>query len=253
MKFLLIGVVQLLCIISFGQDSTIKKQIRYTQTRYVRTQLNENTIVKDSTGNQLAYNVWKPKYDSGDFTLTRKEITDSVYTLKWLSAEAKQKQYERAPAPRQSPYFKNGEKIRPFKTIDISGNKIDLEKFHDKIVVINFFTTENCGSCKREMMAINEFVMESGKDQQVVVLFISCSNKAEIEAFLKNPGSKLNTVIADDSRKVTGMYGIKTYPVNVVIDGNSIVRFHSYGTSPKNVDYIKQTINAIIKEKGVNF
>jgi peroxiredoxin len=229
------------------------KRIKYTKTHYERRVFNESTVVKDSLGNQLSYNSWKPKYESGDFTLTKKDISDSIYTLRWLSAEAKKQRYENAPAPRQTPYFKNGEKIRSFITRDIYGNKIDLESFHDKVVVINFFTTADCGSCKREMVALNELVNELGKKQEVVVLSVTCTNKPETKEFLKNLGTQLSTVISDEDRKITGMYGIKTYPVNVVIDGNGIVRFHSYGTSPKNIDYIQKTIEAIIKEKGVSF
>lgn len=252
MKYFLLPLFLLACINSSGQDS-VKRQIKYTQTRYERRVFNESSIVKDSLGNRLSYNIWKPKYESGDFTLSKKEISDSVYTLKWLSAEAKKMQHDKAGPPRMSPYFSNGEKIRPFVTKDIYGNKIDLEKFHDKVVVINFFTTEECGSCKREMISLNEIVNDLSKDQQVVVLSVTCSPKAVTVEFIKNLGIQLSPVISDEDRKITGLYGIKTFPVNVVIDGNGIVRYHSIGASPKNVDYIKQTIEAIIKEKGAGF
>jgi peroxiredoxin len=250
MKSSLLSLFLLATFTSSGQDTT-KTQIRYTKTRAVRTEMKEYTIVKDSTGKQLDYAVWKPLYDSGDFTFTKKEITDTTYTLKWFSPEMKKKQYENAPAPRLSPFFKNGEKIRTFKTKDVSGNAIDLDQYHGRIVVINFFIAGECAGCKREMAAISEVINEIDKSQPVTFLAITRYSKSEVEKFLNTKDSKY-TIVTED-KEIAASYGIKTYPVYVVIDGEGIVRFHTYGTSPKNVDFIKRTINAIIKEKGASF
>jgi peroxiredoxin len=234
------------CISGLGQQT-----IKYTERRAVRMEVKEYTVVKDSTGKQYDYAVWKPKYDSGDFTLTKKELTDTVYTLKWLSPEMKKKRLENAPPPRLSPYFKNGEKMRSFSSKDISGNKVGLEQFHGKIVVINFFLAGDCASCKREISAVNAIVNELGKDHPVEFLAVSRYSRSEVEEFLGSTDVK-HTIVSD-AKEITGMYGINIFPVYVVIDGDGIVRFHTYGTSPRTVDYIRQTIISIIKEKGTTF
>jgi peroxiredoxin len=249
MKYSLIPLFLLLCIIGYGQDTTVKKQIRYTETKMVRTVFNENTIVKDSTGKQLAYSEWKPKYDSGDYTFSRKDINDTVYTLKWFSPELKKRQHDTAPPPRLSPFFKNGEKIKSFNAKDIEGNKIELEQFRDKVVVINFFVTGDCASCKREMKAVNEALTEFG--DRVVFLPVTNSSKKEVKEFLKSSDQKFIPI--SDGRHIADLYGINKFPLYVVVDGEGIVRFHTYGTSPKNVEYIKKTVIAIIKEKGTSF
>ncbi len=78
----------------------------------------------------------------------------------------------------------------------------------------------------------------------MISLFIKFNHEAsEIETFLKN--IPFNYQIIDKGRWLASNYSINSYPTNVVIDKEGIVKFHSTGYSLQLPYWIEKTIEEI--------
>jgi peroxiredoxin len=228
-----------------------QQTIKTKEVGFRRIKVDSTLQVNDSLGNRLPYKKWKPLYDSGDYTFFLKNPDDSVHILKWLSPEKKQQMYQSAPPPRASVYFKTGEKIASFTAKDIYNNKISLEQFKGKIVVLTFWVTE-CGSvCIREMTELNGIVKDYSSFNDIVYLAVFTDDKSKVKEFLKP--ITFDYTIIPDGRDVQKIYGIAVTPTHVVIDKEGYIRFHSVGTSLKTGLYIRKTIDEILKISGSNF
>jgi thiol-disulfide isomerase/thioredoxin len=214
----------------------------------VKARLDETSVVRDASGNQYAYEDWKKMLQSGEYNIKRnKNDKDEVtYLISRMTAEEKDLLIANASRPKESPYFTNGEKFHPFKTKDMYGKKINLKELAGKIVVINFWFV-NCGPCRKEIPDLNELVKSYSKDSSTVFLAIALDDSYDLKNFLVQ--MPFDYTIIDSGRNLADRYGIKTYPTNVVIDKEGIVRFHSHGYSIATAKWIKKTIE---EAKGVN-
>jgi thiol-disulfide isomerase/thioredoxin len=204
----------------------------------------ENSIVRDSSGQQYSPVLWKALLNTGDYTLlTAKGMENTDFILKRLSPEEKKRIAASTPPPSESKYFTTGEKIKSFTERDIKGNKYKLKEMQGKIVVINFWFI-NCAPCRQEIPELNEMVKEYSANPDVVFLAIALDPKSDIETFLEKFPFDYN--IIENGRYIVDMYGVKSYPTHVVLDREGIVRFHTTGLSRKTVSGVKKAIDDII-------
>lgn len=147
------------------------------------------------------------------------------------------------PKPRESSYFKTGEKTPLFKTSDIDGNKIDLRDSSGRIIVLNFWFI-NCGPCRREIPDLNALADSLGTDGRVKFYGIALDGKAQLRDFLgKLP---FHYTIIDNGYSIANKYGIKGFPTHVIIDGEGKVYFHTTGLSFNTVYWLKKSINELL-------
>jgi peroxiredoxin len=136
-----------------------------------------------------------------------------------------------------------GKKAFPFSVTDISGNKYTLEKMKRKVIVINFWFVE-CKPCVMEIPELNDLV-EKYKDKEVVFLGFATNDKSKIEDFLKTKTYKYNIIA--DSKELSELYRVNSYPTHIVIDMNSIISYYITGLGPTTIKDLDTQIESMIK------
>lgn len=212
-----------------------------------RLKLTETTVVKDSGGTAYPSEVWRMLLMRGEYDLRpidpQNESTE--FLLVKLTEEQKLRRLEKMPKPRESDFFKTGNELGLFKTLDIRGNKINLKEEKGKIIVLNFWFI-NCPPCKAEIPALNEIAdMYKGNDS-IRFVAIALDAKSELRDFLK--GFPFNYNIIDNGRYLADRYGIRSYPTHVVIDQQGKIYFHTTGLAMNTVYWLKKSIADLLSQ-----
>jgi len=204
--------------------------------------LDENSIVKDSTGFQYPYIIWRNLFQSGKYGIKSMRIANAAkheFLLYAFSGKELAERMERMPKPRETTIFKTGTKLRNFKATDITGKKYELKELAGKTVVLNFWFI-NCPPCRKEIPELNILVSQYQDNPDVVFLAIALDEKYEIKEFLKKSPFLYN--IIDRGRFLSDQYHVKLYPTHVVLDGQGVVKFHSDGLANNTIYWIGKTI-----------
>ena len=203
--------------------------------------ITESTIVKDTSGNVVPYNIWTRLMITGRYKF--KNLKDSPeFIIYRLSDEEYEKVLETLPKPNESKFFRTGSNFSHFKTTDINDNKVNTKNLAGKIIVLNFWFI-NCPPCIMEMPELNKLTETYKSDSSVVFFAIALDKKYELEQFLKN--KSFGYTIIDNGRFITDQYKITSYPTNVIIDQNGKVYFHSSGLSVGTVHWLKKSIDEL--------
>jgi thiol-disulfide isomerase/thioredoxin len=208
--------------------------------------IDQNTVVKTEGGMIMPYAVWQKMLQSGDFTLKLSAPGASDFIIYGMSAEQKAMAAERLksrlstlPKPRATDVFKEGEKFKGEKMVDMNGTKYDLRNLNSKIYVINFWFI-NCAPCKKEIPELNELVAKYKDNKDVVFLAIALDKNYELRDFLKTTTYNYNVI--DDGKFYADKYGVKSYPTHVVIGKDGIIKFSTLGLAINTVYWIEKTI-----------
>ena len=129
--------------------------------------------------------------------------------------------------------FEQGEYALDFLAIDMNGNYVKLSDLKGKVVVLNFWFIQ-CKPCIMEMPELNE-VADSYDSDDVVFIGITFDSKELVENFLKQ--TKFNYTITPDASDAITIYGVNSYPTNMVInqDGQIVLKEIGYRTNMKEV------------------
>jgi peroxiredoxin len=213
-----------------------------------QVRLDENAVVKDSAGTKYAPEVWKALLMHG-YTIKAVDPGDAntEFLLVRLSDEEQARRLERMPKPRESSFFKTGEKMGSFKTRDINGNKIDLKALEGKIVVLNFWFV-NCSPCRMEIPDLNKMVDSFKTNNKIVFIAIALDDRSILKSFLEK--TPFNYNIIDGGKFIADKYGVRSYPTHVVIDTEGKVYFHTSGLSTNTVYWLSKTIKELLSKTG---
>ena len=149
------------------------------------------------------------------------------------------------PVPKTSESFPVGKKITYYNLKDIEGNKISVDDLKGKIVVLNFWFIA-CPPCRKEMPGLNELAFEFARKTDVVFIAIATDKKWTLKDFIKTHPLAYHVIA--EGQVFTDRYRIHTYPTNVVLDKNGIVRFSDEGFSNTTQYWLRNYINECEKE-----
>jgi peroxiredoxin len=234
MRYIFLLLTHLLLVSAFAQE---------------RVKLDENTIVKDSTGAVLPYSVWQSLLMQRDFSLRREngENGSPVFVLYRLTEKQKEERLSKMPKPRESTFFTTGEKISLFNVKDIQGNKINLKDAKGKIIVLNFWFID-CKPCRQEIPDLNNLVAQFENNPDIIFVAIALDSRSDLKDFLKT--TPFNYHIVDDGKYFADKYGIRMYPTHVIVDGEGKVRFHTSGLAMNTVEWLKKSIDALLPQQA---
>ena len=227
-KLLLTAVVILICFCSANAQQ--------------RQPVTESSVVKDSLGAVLPYNIWSSLLITGHYKIKADAKVNTEFILYRLSDEEYEKVLGTMPKPKESNFFITGSKFSHFKTTDIDGNKINTKNLAGKIIVLNFWFI-NCPPCRMEMPELSKLADTYRSDSSVVFLAIALDKKNDLEEFLK--GGRFGYTIIDNGRFITEQYRINGYPTNVIVDQNGKVFFHSTGLNVGTIYWLKKSIEEL--------
>lgn len=217
------------------------------QTRF---QLNENSVVKDTAGTVYPASIWQALLMKG-YSLKPVDPKNPAteFLLVKLTDKQQQERLAKAPKPRESAFFKTGEKLSLFNTTDINNNKINLKNATGKIIVLNFWFI-NCGPCRREIPDLNELVDSFKNNDKVQFVAVALDDKGSIEEFLKLLPFKYT--IVDNGRFIADKYGVRSFPTHVIINTDGKVYFHTTGLTTNTVYWLHKTIKELLEQDAAN-
>lgn len=129
----------------------------------------------------------------------------------------------------------NKQKASPFTLTDIDGNKVSLEDFVGKVVVLDFFYIR-CGWCDDEFLELMK-IYQIYHNNDVVIISISVDPNYDtidrLIEFKRGPNSysdlnyEISWILTRDTNDVTTKYGINVAPTTVIIDKEGYLSPHS--------------------------
>ena len=205
-----------------------------------------NSIVRDADSVIIPYNVWVKlvctfKYDT-------KPINPDDDSTEFLLYPIPQEQLHKDSLikPPESKYFTTGKPIINFSDKDINGNRYNLKKLRGKIIVLHFGHFQN-NIFPNELSDLNDLVDSFKNNKEVIFISICKYMKWDVEDFLKVTPFKYNVIA--NAQNIIKNYGIYSYPINVIIDKEGKVYFHTSGLGLSTVYWMKKAIQELI-EKG---
>jgi len=106
------------------------------------------------------------------------------------------------------------------------GSGIDLNSFHGRVVILNFWATW-CAPCRKEMPSLDRLQDKYSPENLVVVALATGRNEnAKVAAFLEDIGADGLTVLFDPRQNAAAAHLVRSIPVTLIIDrgGNEVAR-----------------------------
>jgi len=211
-------------------------------------QLTKESIVKDTLGNMISYDLWSRLMITGYYKVKKKDKENDEFIIYRLTDEEYVKNFESMPKPKESNYFRTGKSFTHFKSSDINGNKINTKDLAGKIIVLNFWFI-NCPPCIMEMPELNKIADTYRSDSSVVFIAVALDKKNDLEEFFKQ--TKFKYMVIDNGRYIADQYSIRSYPTNVIVDPEGKVYFHTTGLAINTAYWLRKSIGQL-KEKLEN-
>lgn len=113
-----------------------------------------------------------------------------------------------------------------FELNNLAGEKIQLEDYRGKIILLNFWATW-CGPCRLEMPALQNRA-EYFDDDLVVLAVNNAEDSSIVQAFVDELGLSFD-ILLDPEADVQHLYQVRGYPTTYLIDSEGIIREHKIG------------------------
>lgn len=117
-----------------------------------------------------------------------------------------------------------GKKLPEMILTDINGKKISINKLNGKPTLINFWFTA-CAPCIDEMPILNKIHYEYKEKYNFIA--VTFESQKQVDKFLKKHLYKFLHIV--DAREFTDKLQLKSYPVNLFLDKNGIVKYSENG------------------------
>ncbi|MGL4392038.1 MAG: peroxiredoxin family protein [Fusobacteriaceae bacterium] len=123
-----------------------------------------------------------------------------------------------------------GDKVQNFELIKLNGEKISIESFRGKKVLINFTATwcPYCNAEKKIFSPFYESVLKNNKNLETVIIFgdygkdVRIDTKAKVLEYMKKNNYNF-LIYYDENKIIRNMFGAKVIPTTFLIDENGII------------------------------
>ena len=135
-----------------------------------------------------------------------------------------------------------GKKAIDFALNDLDGNKVELQSFRGKVVLLIFWDTR----CRPAVTALPEIeeLSKDFKDKGLVALGVDSENAQVAREFVKNKGYSFATLI-DEGKEVERKYEASTMPHFFIIDRKGKIKWRLSGYSPADRGNRRSLRNAV--------
>lgn len=139
-----------------------------------------------------------------------------------------------------------------FTLLDIDGNKISLDDYKGKIIIVDYWATW-CGPCLASFPGMKKAVEKYENDSWVKFLFINTWERVEEKT--KNAADFIAKndypfhVLMDEDSKVIEKYKVSGIPTKFIIDAQGNIRFKSIGFSGSDDKLVEElsTMVSLVK------
>ncbi|MFV0480621.1 MAG: TlpA family protein disulfide reductase [Campylobacteraceae bacterium] len=126
----------------------------------------------------------------------------------------------------QSNGVKVGEKAPSISAKDVSGQKIDLNDYKGKVVVVKFWE-KGCASCMAELPQL-QLLKDANKDKLAIITINSYNSFEDIKKIQND--FNIDYIFAKDDIDITAKrYGVIIVPTMFLIDENGLVKDKIFG------------------------
>lgn len=196
-------------------------------------QLNEHTIVLDSAGNRMPYNVLLQKLSGGNYTLDPIKNASGNGTGQYrLRAKQATDEGRRDTKVVQqgSPSLANasvGELLPSFTLYDADSVLLNSDELKGRVVVLNFWFTQ-CKPCMAELPELNALVDSFSKRRDVVFLAPDFEKRDAVKRF-RNANVFRYRILPEASELVKQL-SVSSYPTHLIIGRNGkVIKRYSGG------------------------
>ena len=141
---------------------------------------------------------------------------------------------------------KVGQQAPEFSFQTLEGEQKHLSDYKGKVVMLNFFATW-CGSCMKEMPALEAEIWQQHNDDNFTVLAFGREHTAEeVKAFVEKK-SYTFPIYPDPDRSIYALYAEKYIPRNILIDTTGKIVYQCAGYTEKDFNELKEEINNLLK------
>jgi peroxiredoxin len=141
---------------------------------------------------------------------------------------------------------KVGQQAPGFSFQTLAGDNKQLTDYKSKVVLLNFFATW-CGSCMKEMPALEAEIWQKHKDDNFVVLAFGREHTAEeMQAFIDKKGYTF-PVYPDPDRSIYALYAEKYIPRNILLDTTGKIVYQCSGYTEEDFNELKGHIESLLK------
>lgn len=229
-----------------GQQADSLKKISSTTQKI---ELNENSVVYDSLGNQIPFAIWKDLLMSRKYLVKKQKLSNGEERLVLTSGSPVSMNRLISKARLDDPKisFLKGTQLPRIVERAITGEKIDSKALLGKILVINTWFI-NCSPCITEIPELNQLRAKFKDNPNIVFIGFALDEEADLKRFLKD---RTFTYLQIPSSSYTMQrLRISSYPSHLIVDPAGKIIFHSTGYSPGLVEVIAEEIeNLVLKQQ----
>jgi thiol-disulfide isomerase/thioredoxin len=117
-----------------------------------------------------------------------------------------------------------------FRLPDLSGYETSLEQYRGKLVLVDFWATW-CGPCRVSMPIVDKLQAEHPDD--LVLLAVNLQEDDDkVRRYVERQHLRARVLLDRDGR-VGGSYGIRSIPMQILIDKTGTIRHVQVGLAPR--------------------
>ncbi len=135
-------------------------------------------------------------------------------------------------------FLKEGQQMKPFRFVDLTGNLFTSENTKGKIVVLKCWFI-HCKKCVEEMPELNKIVQQYKNRDDIVFVSLASDSEAALKKFL----SKRNfdyAVVPNQKEFMDTTLNLEIYPTHFIIDKRGTI-----AKVVNDVKYVEEAIKAI--------
>lgn len=242
-SFLVLACFWASCLLGQQVDS-----IKRISSSSQKIELNENTIVYDSLGNQIPFAIWKDLLMSRKYLVKKQKLSNGEERLVLTSGSPVSVNRLIAKAMLDDPKisFLKGTQLPRIVERAITGEKIDSKALLGKVLVINTWFI-NCSPCITEIPELNQLRAKFKDNPNIVFIGFALDEEADLKRFLKDRTFTYLQI----SRSAYTMQRLKinSCPSHLIVDPSGKIIFHSTGYSPGLVEVIEEEIERLIQKQ----
>ncbi|MDM3871880.1 TlpA disulfide reductase family protein [Porticoccus sp. W117] len=134
-----------------------------------------------------------------------------------------------------------GDSAPAFAVTTTDGAAIDTKALEGKVVLVNFFATW-CPPCRAKLPLIDKTIYQQIDHKDLVVVNLGREHNSDEVAEFKADYGYAMPFAADPGRAIYSQYAEKMIPRSVVIGRDGNIVLHQQGSSPAEVEHLKQVI-----------
>jgi peroxiredoxin len=118
----------------------------------------------------------------------------------------------------------------PFELVDLTGQRVRLESFAGKKVLIHFWATW-CRACKLDLAALGAVHRGLADDERLLSIVADADDPERVRRFVQEHGIEYPVLLATD--EVIAAYRVAAFPTNYFVAPDGTIRDRSVGISTR--------------------